>query len=109
VKAAIIGACAVHREFARAISNNVGSQADEHLVHSPVIGHEVMATDGPVGTIEDFVFDDSNWAIRHAVVAARKWLYSRQVLLPAESMASSAGPTPVLERPCVAALGRKLP
>lgn len=51
-----------------------------------VIGHEVMATDGPVGTIEDFVFDDSNWAIRYAVVVTRKWLYGRHVLLPPESI-----------------------
>jgi len=56
---------------------------DCHLRSSNrVIGHEVMATDGPVGTIEDFVFDDGNWAIQHAVVATRKWLYGRHVLLP---------------------------
>lgn len=60
---------------------------DCHLRSSnQVIGYEVMATDGPVGTIGDFVFDDGNWAIRHAVVVTRKWLYSRQVLLPAESI-----------------------
>ena len=60
---------------------------DCHLRSSnQVIGHEVMATDGPVGTIADFVFNDSNWAIRDAVVATRKWLYGRQVLLPPESI-----------------------
>jgi uncharacterized protein YrrD len=51
-----------------------------------VIGHEVMATDGPVGTIGNFLFDDGSWAIRHAVVAIRRWLYGRQVLLPLESI-----------------------
>jgi uncharacterized protein YrrD len=56
---------------------------DCHLRSSnQVIGHEVMATDGPVGTIGDFLFDDGDWAIRHAVVATRKWLHGRQVLLP---------------------------
>ena len=60
---------------------------DCHLRSSnQVIGYEVMATDGPVGTIGDFVFDDSNWAIRHAVVATRKWLYGRRVLLQPESI-----------------------
>lgn len=60
---------------------------DCHLRSSnQVIGYEVMATDGPVGTIGDFVFDDGNWAIRHAVVATRKWLHVRQVLLPRESI-----------------------
>lgn len=60
---------------------------DCHLRSSNrVIGHEVMATDGPVGTIGDFVFDDSTWAIRHAVVVTRKWLSARQVLLPSGSI-----------------------
>ena len=60
---------------------------DCHLRSSnQVIGYEVMATDGPAGTIEDFVFDEMSWAIRHAVVATRKWLHIRQVLLPRESI-----------------------
>jgi uncharacterized protein YrrD len=57
-----------------------------------VIGYEVMATDGPVGTVGDFVFDDSNWAIRHASVTIRRWLYGRQVLLPPESIAGVSWP-----------------
>jgi uncharacterized protein YrrD len=51
-----------------------------------VIGYEVMATDGPAGNIEDFVIDDSNWAIRHVVVATRKWLHRQHVLLPTETI-----------------------
>lgn len=60
---------------------------DCHLRSSnQVIGYEVMATDGPVGTIADFVFDDRNWAIGHALVAIRRWLYGRQVLLSPASI-----------------------
>jgi uncharacterized protein YrrD len=66
---------------------------DCHLRSSnQVIGHEVMATDGPVGTIADFVFDDGDWAIRHAVVATRKWLQGRQVLLPPASIVGVSWP-----------------
>jgi uncharacterized protein YrrD len=69
------------------------STGDCHLRSSnQVIGHEVMATDGPVGIIGDFVFDDSNWAIRHAVVATRKWVYGRRVLLPPESIVAVSWP-----------------
>ena len=60
---------------------------DCHLRSSnQVIGYEVMAMDGPVGTIQDFVFDGDNWAIRHAVVDTRKWLHGRRVLLPPGSI-----------------------
>jgi len=60
---------------------------DCHLRSSnQVIGYEVMATDGPAGIVEDFIFDDDSWAIRHAVVATRKWLHGRHVLLPPESI-----------------------
>ena len=60
---------------------------DCHLRSSnQVIGYEVMATDGPAGTVEDFVFDDDSWAIRHAVVDTRKWLHGQHVLLPPESI-----------------------
>ena len=63
------------------------SSGDCHLRSSnEVIGYEAMATDGPVGTIGGFLFDDSDWAIHHAVVATGKWLYGRQVLLAPASI-----------------------
>ena len=43
--------------------------ADSHLRSSKeVIGYEIMATDGPIGSVENFVFDDKSWAIRYMVV-----------------------------------------
>jgi uncharacterized protein YrrD len=60
---------------------------DSHLRSSnEVIGYEIMATDGPIGSVENFVFDDESWAIRHLVVDTRKWLPGRHVLLSPESM-----------------------
>ena len=43
-----------------------------------------MATDGPIGTVENFVFDDESWAIRYIVVDTRKWLPGKHVLLSPE-------------------------
>ncbi|MEO8186822.1 MAG: PRC-barrel domain-containing protein [Burkholderiaceae bacterium] len=59
--------------------------ADSHLRSSKeVIGYEIMASDGPIGTVENFVFDDESWAIRYMVVDTRKWLPGKHVLLSPE-------------------------
>jgi len=46
-----------------------------------VIGYEIMASDGAIGSVENFVFDDESWAIHHIVVDTRRWLPGRQVLV----------------------------
>ncbi|WP_164669633.1 PRC-barrel domain containing protein [Virgibacillus doumboii] len=43
--------------------------------------YNINAQDGEMGKIHDLYFDDKKWAIRYAVVDARKWLPSRRVLL----------------------------
>ena len=58
---------------------------DSHLRSSKeVIGYEIMATDGPIGSVENFVFDDKSWAIVYIVVDTRKWLPGKHVLLAPE-------------------------
>ena len=42
---------------------------------------EVVATDGQIGSVNDFYFDDERWAIRYAVVETGRWLPGRRVLL----------------------------
>jgi hypothetical protein len=39
------------------------------------------ASDGRIGHIEEFYFDDSRWVIRYAVAQAGNWLTGRMVLL----------------------------
>lgn len=59
--------------------------ADSHLRSGKeVIGYEIMATDGPIGSVEDFVFDEKSWAIRYIVVDTHKWLRGKHVLLSPE-------------------------
>jgi hypothetical protein len=41
----------------------------------------IVATDGSIGDVKDFYFDDEDWAIRYLVVDAGSWLSSRKVLI----------------------------
>ncbi len=67
--------------------------ADSHLRSGKeVIGYEIRATDGPVGSVENFVFDDKSWAIRYMVVDTRKWLPGKHVLLSPEWIDSVSWP-----------------
>ena len=42
---------------------------------------EIVATDGRIGSIDDFYFDDERWAIRYVVVNTGRWLPGRRVLI----------------------------
>ena len=44
-------------------------------------GHKLAASDGAIGHVNDFYFDDKTWAIRYLVADTGKWLAGRQVLL----------------------------
>lgn len=44
-------------------------------------GCRLVATDGPIGKIKDFYFDDQSWVIRYLVADTGTWLTGRQVLL----------------------------
>jgi sporulation protein YlmC with PRC-barrel domain len=41
----------------------------------------IVATDGAIGDVKDFFFDDETWAIRYLVVDAGSWMSSREVLI----------------------------
>ncbi len=56
--------------------------ADSHLRSgNDVTGHEATASDGPIGSVQSFVFDDESWAIRHLVVNTGNWLPGKRVLV----------------------------
>lgn len=44
-------------------------------------GFALAATDGAVGHVKDFYFDDLSWVVRYLVVDTGNWLAGRQVLL----------------------------
>jgi uncharacterized protein YrrD len=46
-----------------------------------LIGWNLDATDGEIGKVEDFYFDDQTWTIRYLIVKTGNWLSGRKVLI----------------------------
>lgn len=44
-------------------------------------GYTIAATDGVIGHVKDFYFDDEAWVIRYLVVETGSWLLHRRVLI----------------------------
>jgi hypothetical protein len=44
-------------------------------------GYTIRATDGDIGHVNDFYFEDDRWVVRYLVVEAGHWLSSRKVLI----------------------------
>jgi len=53
---------------------------------SAVTGYAIAANDGRLGTVSDFLFDDTRWWVRWLVVDTGKWLSGRKVLLPLSTL-----------------------
>ena len=49
-------------------------------------GDKLGASDGDIGHVKDFYFDDQNWAIRYLVADTGSWLPGRQVLISPHSL-----------------------
>ena len=45
-------------------------------------GSSVIATDGEIGTVRNFLFDDISWTIHYLVVDVGTWFKRRDVVLP---------------------------
>jgi hypothetical protein len=57
-------------------------EGDPHLRSvGEVAGYHIEASDGEIGHIEDFIFDDETWKIRYVVVDTKNWLPGRKVLV----------------------------
>lgn len=65
-----------------------GSEPPRHDPHlrsvKEVSGYSVLATDGQLGHIEDFIAQDDDWAIRYCVLDTGNWLPGRKVLVAAD-------------------------
>lgn len=44
-------------------------------------GYNIRATDGEIGKVHEFYFDDESWAIRYFVIDTGTWLRDRKVLI----------------------------
>jgi hypothetical protein len=58
-------------------------------VISALEGYAIDASDGRIGTVDDFLFDDETWKVRWLVVDTGAWLTDRRVLLHPSAIAGS--------------------
>lgn len=56
-------------------------------------GYRVSATDGDLGSVADFLFDDERWVVRHLVVETGGFLDGRGVLISPASFGEADWPT----------------
>lgn len=52
----------------------------QHSLRS-MVGFSIRATDGDLGKVHDFYFDDATWTIRYMVAETGNWLPGRKVLI----------------------------
>lgn len=46
-----------------------------------LVGYTIQASDGELGRVEEFYFDDASWTVRYLVVRVGRWHHCRRVLL----------------------------
>ncbi|MDB5409426.1 MAG: hypothetical protein JWL84_4338 [Rhodospirillales bacterium] len=66
---------------------------------SRLTGAAIAASDGEIGSVDDLLFDDTDWTIRWIVVDTGGWLAGRKVLLPPSCLGEptdNGGRLPVL-------------
>ncbi|MDQ6815123.1 MAG: PRC-barrel domain-containing protein [Bacteroidota bacterium] len=51
-----------------------------------LIGFTMGATDGEIGKVKEFYFDDKTWTIRYLIVETGSWLFGRKVLISPEAL-----------------------
>lgn len=51
-----------------------------------LLGFSIGASDGEIGKVKDFYFDDISWTIRYLVVETGTWLAGRKVLISTQAI-----------------------
>ena len=46
-----------------------------------LLNYRLLATNGKIGTVDDFLFDDDEWTVRYLVASTGGWLKGRLVLI----------------------------
>lgn len=49
-------------------------------------GFSISTTDGEIGKVKDFYFDDDRWTIRYLIVETGTWLFGRKVLIAPQAI-----------------------
>lgn len=53
-----------------------------------LIGYSLKETDGEIGEVDEFYFDDVSWTIRYLVIKTGNWLSGRKVLISPKALLS---------------------
>ncbi len=71
-------------------AENAPAGDDEPDLHlrsvKEVDGYKIVARDGELGHVEDFVVDGDRWLLTHVIVDTRNWLPGRKVVLPVKTI-----------------------
>nr|MBC7613946.1 PRC-barrel domain-containing protein [Pseudopedobacter sp.] len=59
----------------------------QHTINS-LIGFKMDATDGEIGEVKEFYFDDESWAIRYLVLETGNWFFHKKVLIAPQALLS---------------------
>ncbi|MHB1921147.1 MAG: PRC-barrel domain-containing protein [Chitinophagaceae bacterium] len=57
-----------------------------HRNLNSLIGYSLEATDGRIGEVDEFYFDDHTWTIRYLILKTGNWLDGRRVLISPEAL-----------------------
>jgi hypothetical protein len=73
----------IMRNAEKAKNGAASSQTqDSHLRSTAdVSGHNIQASDGEIGHVEDFIIDDETWAIRYLIIDTKNWWPGKKVLV----------------------------
>jgi uncharacterized protein YrrD len=81
VALAVPKASAIEIAAASAAKAREGSQ-DSHLRSTKEVkGYHLVAIDGEIGHVDDFIVEDESWALRYLVVDTHNWWPGKKVLL----------------------------
>jgi hypothetical protein len=64
---------------------------------SEILGYDILASDGEIGHVEDFILEEDEWKVRAAVAATRNWLPGKHVLVPVSRLKQVDWPNEKLE------------
>jgi hypothetical protein len=65
-------------------SSGLSNPNERHIMLQSIkqlYGNKLGATDGEIGQVNDFYFDDKSWTVRYVVADTGSWLPGRQVLI----------------------------
>ncbi|HEX2919780.1 MAG TPA: PRC-barrel domain-containing protein [Bacteroidales bacterium] len=69
------------RETWRTINTSKESWNPNLRSSDDVTDHNIHASDGDIGHVDDFIIDEESWTIRYMVIDTKNWLPGKKVLL----------------------------